>query len=400
MATFEYSEWDGTQQFLPLSAELAFDKVSEYLLEHGEYVLRQLERLNPDDADLLKLLVKEGYLEKDEKGRLAVAPRGLRRIEDKALHELFLVDKKGGLGKHETDFKGAGQVRHEDSKPYEFGDPVANLNLHETLKNAFIRQAGQAAGETPLSPPCQGVEKRGRQAGISIEEEDFVVYETEYQTSCATVLLLDMSGSMARYGKFYHAKKVALALAGLIRGRYAEDSLQIIGFYTYASPLSERGLLRAGPKPVSIFDSRVFLRVNLDKPPQFVPEHFTNIQAGLRFARHALRKKAAANKQIICITDGEPTAHLEGRDLVLMYPPSERTARATLEEVQACAAAGIRLSTFALIEDYFYLGLMNFVDQMARASRGVAVYGTAGDLGRFILDSFTSGRRTRKHLGQ
>src|SRR5262249_40390407 len=150
-----------------------------------------------------------------------------------------------------------------------------------------------------------------------------------------TVLLLDMSGSMARYGKFYHAKKVALALAGLIRGRYAEDSLKIIGFYTYATPLTERGLLRAGPKPVSPFDSRVFMPRPPDHPPEVVPEHFTNIQAGLRFAGHALQKQPAGNKQIICITDGEPTAHLEGRDLVLMYPPSERTGRATLEEVQA-----------------------------------------------------------------
>lgn len=383
MPNFEYSEWDGTQQFTPLSAEAAFDKLSEYLLEHGDYVLRQLERHDRDDADLLKLLVKEGYLEKDEKGRLSIAPRGVRRIEDKALGELFLIQQKGNLGKHETDFKGTGQALHEDSKPYEFGDPVANLNLHETLKNAFIRQ-----GETPR--------KDGR---IHVEEEDFVVYETEYQTSCATVLLLDMSGSMARYGKFYQAKKVALALAGLVRGRYAEDSLQIIGFYTYATPLTERSVLRAGPKPVSIFDSRVFLRVPLDNPPEFVPEHFTNIQAGLRFARHALRKQPAANKQIICITDGEPTAHLEGRDLVLMYPPSERTARATLEEVNACTSAGIRLSTFALIEDYFYLGLQNFVDQMARTSRGVAVYCTAGQLGNYVLDSFVHGRRARKQVG-
>jgi Ca-activated chloride channel family protein len=379
MPSFEYSEWDGSQQFRPLSADAAFDKLSEYLLEHGEYVLRQLERMPKDDADLLKMLVKEGYLEKDEKGQFAVTARGVKRIEEKALDELFQIERKDSLGKHDTDFKGAGSVRHEDSKPYEYGDPVANLNLHETLKNALVRQG-------PRTP-------------LHVTEDDFVVYETEYQTSCATVLLLDMSGSMARYGKFYHAKKVALALQGLIRGRYPEDSFKIIGFYTYATALTERGLLRAAPKPVSIFDSRVFLRVPLDNPPGFVPEHFTNIQAGLRFARHALHRQSAVNKQIICITDGEPTAHLEGRDLLLVYPPGERTARATLEEVQACTNEGIRISTFALIEDYFYLGLMNFVDQMARHSRGVAVYCTAGDLGNYVLDSFVTGRRSRKTVG-
>jgi len=332
---------------------------------------------------VLRLLVKEGYLEKDEEGRFAVSVKGVRRIEEKALHELFTITRKDSAGKHDTPFKGAGQVVHEDSKPYEFGDPVANLNLHETLKNAVARRGGG----TP----------------IGLSEEDFVVYETEYQTSCATVVLLDMSGSMARYGKFYEAKKVALALAGLIRGRYQEDTLHLIGFYTYASPLTERTLLRAGPKPVSLFDSRVFLRVSLDQsvaqPLGFVPEHFTNIQAGLRFARNLLHRQPAQNKQIICITDGEPTAHLEGRELVLIYPPSPKTAKHTLEEVARCTNEGIRLSTFALIEDYFYLGLVNFVDQMARLSKGVAVYCHAGELGGYVLDSFVTGRRSRRQVG-
>jgi Ca-activated chloride channel family protein len=384
MPIFEFSKYDGSQSFRALSADAAFDKISEHLLEYGDYVLRQLEHLDDADADLIKLLVKEGYLEKDEEGKFAVAPRGVRRIENKALEELFSVQRKDSLGKHATDFKGAGQVRHDDSKPYEFGDPVANLNLHETLKNAMHRQSSAGA--------------RG-EGKLQLTEDDFVVYETEYQTSCATVVLLDMSGSMARYGKYYHAKKTALALQSLVRGRYPEDSLKVIGFYTYASPLTERTLLHSAPKPVSIYDSRVFMRVNLDQPPEFVPEHFTNIQAGLKFAREHLRKQAAVNKQIICITDGEPTAHLEGRELVLMYPPHERTSRATLQEVRACVAAGIQLSTFALIEDYFYLGLVNFVDQMARIGQGLAIYCNAGELGGYVLDSFARGRRSRKKLG-
>jgi uncharacterized protein with von Willebrand factor type A (vWA) domain len=387
MPLFEYAEWDGSQRFQPLAADDVFDTLSEYLLQHGEYVLRQIERPDERNADILKLLIKEGYLERDEEGRLRIGPRGVRRIEAKALEDLFNITRKDSLGKHPTDFKGVGQVRHDDSKPYAFGDPVANLNLHETLKNAIMRRA-----DVRKHPA-------GRAGRLDIEEEDFVVYETEFQTSCATVVLLDMSGSMDRYGKFYHAKKVALALQSLIRGRYPEDSIKFIGFYTYASPLTERTLLHSAPKPVSIFDSRVFLRVPLDNPPEFVPEHFTNIQAGLKFARQHLQKQSAANKQIICITDGEPTAHLEKRDLVLVYPPSERTARHTLEEVHACTQAGIQISTFALIEDYFYTGLVNFVEQMARASRGLAVYCQAGELGRCVVEGFVRGRRTRKQMG-
>ena len=388
MPIFEFSEWDGSQEFRSLSADAVFDKLAEHLIEYGDYILRQLEHQDEQNADLIKLLIKEGYVEKDESGKFAIAPKGVRRIENKALEELFTIEKKDVLGKHPTDFKGAGQVRHEDSKAYEYGDPVANLNLHETLKNAMHRE-GQRAERTTPSGTGQ----------LHVAEEDFVVYETEYQTSCATVVLIDMSGSMARYGKYYHAKKVALALQSLVRSRYSEDSLKVIGFYTYATPLTERTLLHSAPKPVSIFDSRVFLRVNLDAPPDFVPEHFTNIQAGLKFAREHLRRQPAANKQIICITDGEPTAHLEGRDLVLMYPPHERTARATLSEVRACVQAGIQLSTFALIEDYFYLGLVNFVDQMARVGQGLAIYCNAGELGGYVLDRFVRGRRSRKKLG-
>jgi uncharacterized protein with von Willebrand factor type A (vWA) domain len=261
---------------------------------------------------------------------------------------------------------------------------VANLNLHETLKNALTRQQR----DTP-----------GNHGTISVREDDFVVHEIEHQARCATVVLIDMSGSMARYGKYYHAKQTALALQALVRSRYTQDTLRVMGFYTFASPLTERELVHSHPKPVSIFDSRVLLRVSLDNPPAFVPEHFTNIQAGLKFARQQLQRAPTANKQIICITDGEPTAHLEGRDLVLMYPPSDRTARATLQEVQACVTAGIQISTFALIEDYYYLGLKNFVDQMARLGQGIAVYCNANELGSHVLDRFVKGRRRRQFLG-
>ena len=384
MPFFEYAEYDGSQQFQPLSADSVFDTLSEYLLQHGEYVLRQLERPDDRNADILQKLIKEGYLERDEEGGLRIGPRGVRRIEAKALDDLFNITRKDSLGKHTTDFKGVGQVRHDDSKPYVYGDPVANLNLHETLKNAVIRQGAEVRG------------KGG--AHIDVHEEDFVVYETEYQTSCATVVLLDMSGSMDRYGKFYHAKKVALALQGLIRGRYPEDSIKFIGFYTYASPLTERTLLHAAPKPVSIFDSRVFLRVPLDNPPEFVPEHFTNIQAGLRFARNHLQKQAAANKQIICITDGEPTAHLERRDLVLVYPPSERTARHTLEEVHACMHSGIQISTFALIEDYWGMDWVGFVDQLTKLTKGVAFYTSSGELASCVMESYLSGRKKKAYI--
>jgi uncharacterized protein with von Willebrand factor type A (vWA) domain len=380
MPLFEYSQWDGTQLFQPQSADKVFDRLAEYVLQYGDQILRNLDDLDDDDAqDVVELLQQQGLIEQDGEGKWRVAPKGLRRIQESALTELFQTFERDGVGKHDTPQKGGGTVRLEDSKPYVYGDSLANLNLHETLKNALVRQGGG----TP----------------IRIRQDDYVVHETEYQSNCATVVLIDMSGSMGRYGKYYMTKKVALALQAMVRAQYAQDTLQMVGFYTFANVLTERQLLNSAPKPVSLFDSRVHLRFSLDDPPRRAPLHFTNIHAGLRLARSLLARQGANNKQIIVITDGEPTAHLEGRDVVLIYPPSEKTAMHTLAEVKRCASAGIRVSSFALVEDYFYLGLVNFVEEMARVSQGVAAYCSSDDLGKYVFDSFIGGRRTRRMSG-
>ena len=378
MATFRFSRWDGSQQFSPQSADKLFDELSQYLTEYGEEVLDSLPNWEETNPEVLDLLMKQGYIEKDESGRYRVTPRGMRRVENKALEELFDIRRKDHFGKHETEQRGAGQTMLDETKPYEYGDPVSNLNLHETLRNAMQRQQG--------GPPIQ------------ISEDDLVIHETEYQTSCATVVLLDMSGSMSRFGKFGAAKKVAMAMQSLVRGKYQGDFLQTIGFYSFASPLTERELLYSAPKEVSIYDSRVRLRISLDQPPAFVPQHFTNIHAGLQMARRVLKRQSAQNRQIIIITDGEPTAHVEGRDVMLIYPPCEQTALVTLAEAKRCASEGIHVSSFALIEDYFYLELVNFVQRLAQATGGIAAYCNAADLGNMVIDSFVGGRRTRRAM--
>ncbi len=377
MPLFEYSKWDGSQNFQPQSAEDAFDQISEYLLQYGDQVLRGMDRVDdPDSQDLLDKIEQAGLIEQDGEGKWQVTPKGMRRIQNRALDDLFQSMHRDAAGKHDSSHKGDGSLRLDDSRPYVYGDPLANLNLHETLKNAIARQRGGLP--------------------IRLQTDDFVVHDTEFQTRCATIVLIDMSGSMARYGKYATTKKVALALQGLVRAKYPQDALQFVGFYSFANKLTEKGLINSAPKPVSIYDSRVHLRIDLDNLPKRVPEHFTNIDAGLRLARSLLTRQGAPNKQIIVITDGEPTAHVEGREVVLIYPPSEKTARATLAEARRCAAAGIRVSSFALIEDYYYHGLVNFVEEMARAAHGVAAYCAADDLGKLVLDSFVGGRRTRR----
>ncbi|WP_169974891.1 VWA domain-containing protein [Tautonia rosea] len=377
MPQYEYSKWDGSQEFRPQSAEKAFDELSEYLLHYGDQVLRQLDRFDDDDnPEIVELLQQEGLIERDREGKFVVAPKGLRRIQQSALTDLFQTFNRDAIGKHDSPHKGDGTVRHEDSRPYVYGDSLANLNLHETIKNAYTRQGG-------------GVP-------IRVERDDWVVYETEHQTRAATVVLIDMSGSMGRYGKYGMTKKVALALQAMVRAQYPTDSLGMVGFYTLASKMTERELLNSAPKPVGLFDPRVHLRISLDAPLPRQVQHFTNIDAGLKLARNMLNKQAAENKQIIVITDGEPTAYIEGREAVLIYPPAEKTAAATLAEARRCASAGIRVSSFALIEDYFYLGLVNFVEEMARVTQGVAAYCSADDLGKYVFDSFVGGRRQRK----
>ena len=207
-----------------------------------------LDDLDEDEMpEIVELIQKEGLIEKDEEGKWRVTPKGVRRIQDKALGELFQTFRRDSVGRHDTQQKGEGTVRLEDTRPYVYGDSLANLNLHETLKNAYVRQGG-------------GVP-------IQLSHEDYVVHETEYQTRCATVVLIDMSGSMGRYGKYYTTKKVALALQAMVRAQYPQDSIQMIGFYTFASPMTERQLLNSAPKPVSMYDSRIHLRFDLDKPP-------------------------------------------------------------------------------------------------------------------------------------
>ncbi|GBD35733.1 hypothetical protein HRbin36_00848 [bacterium HR36] len=387
MPLFEFSRYDPKYAFQSLETEQLFDQLSDHLLEHGEYLLRYLQRLPEEDRALVEQLVRAGYLDEDERGRLMVTMKGMRRIAQKALQELFAVRRRDAPGRHETPWRGSGEVQPEETRPYQFGDPLSLVAPHETLKNALRREAEE-------------FRRRGPHRNLHLAEEDFVVHETLHTSRCATVLLLDMSGSMGRYGKFLQAKRVSLALRELIRQRYPEDHLEILGFYTFTTPLSERALLLAMPKEVSIFDSRVFLRFSLDHPPRRVPEHFTNLHAGLRVARERLRRIGCENRQIICITDGEPTAHLEGRDVILQYPPAEKTARLTIEEAVRCQREGIHVSTVALVDDPFYFGLTRFVQQMAAACRGIAVYSSADNLATGVLESFHAGRRTRRTWGR
>jgi len=387
-----YGEYDGSE--FPTQDKLfGFDQLMQFIMQYGEQALKALEQMmqNPKDdeqSDLLDQLMKEGMLDKDGKGRLRLTPRSITKMQRRALMEVFANLRQGQRDGHEKVTPGQGGERIEGTKPYQYGDPVSELDLHQTLHNALTRHG----------LPQKQLEGPGHQrARIKFDERDFELHLHEGVTSCSTVVLLDMSGSMMRYGRFMSAKKVAMAMQALVRGKFPQDSIDFVGFYSGAARIPEIALPLAMPKPVTIYDYQVRLRVpinQLDKAPQ----HFTNLHMGLQLARRILQKRTAENKQIFIVTDGQPTAHVEGDFVYLLYPPDPKSTVATLKEAVLAVREGCRISTFALIEDYFGMDWVGFVDQLTKLTKGVAFYTSSGELGNCIMESYLSGRKKKTHI--
>jgi uncharacterized protein with von Willebrand factor type A (vWA) domain len=372
-----YREWDGTD--FPTQEHLSqFDHFLDYLMEYGQQAmdaLRQLE-LDPEAAELLEKWIEEGLLEKAG-ARFRLTPRAINSLQRKALMEIFRDLQPGATEGHETRHSGTGGERAEGTRPYQFGDPVSELDLSATLRNS-LRHSG------PRLP-------------LGIREEDFEVHLTESAATCSTVILLDMSGSMARWSRFTQAKRCAMAVHALIRQRFANDTVDVVGFYSAARQIPEHKLPLVLPKRVTLFDPEVRLRVPLDQADD-APQHFTNLHMGLMLARRILARRGGMNKQVFIITDGQPTAHVQGEYLYLLYPPDEATTLATLTEAMHLTRSGVRFSTFALIEDYYWMEWVGFVDQLTRLTKGVAFYCTAGDLSGAIVESYLSGRKRKAYI--
>ena len=379
-----YGEYDG-QEFPTQDKLFGFDALLQFILQHGEQALKAIEQMmnNPEEgeySDLLEQLLKDGMLEKDGKGRLRLTPRLVSRMQQKALMEVFSHLRQGRREGHEKLTSGVGGERIDGTKQYEYGDPVSELDLHQTLGNALKRH---------------GLPKEGSK--IQFDENDFELHLQEGMTSCSTVVLLDMSGSMMRYGRFLSAKKVALAMQALVRGRFQQDTIDFVGFYSGASQIPSMMLPLATPKQVTVFDYQVRLKVPIDKLDQ-APQHFTNLHMGLQLARRILRKRGGENKQIFIVTDGQPTAHVEGDFVYLLYPPDQRSTVATLKEAVLAVRDGCRIATFALIEDYWGMEWVGFVNQLAKLTKGLAFYTSSGELASCIMESYLSGRKKKSYL--
>lgn len=372
-----YQQWDGTD--FPSQEHLEFfDNFLELLLDHGEEALEALKEmeLDPENRKIIEKWIDEGLLEKVG-AQFRLTPRAINSLQRRALMEIFKNLRPDSAEGHETHHTGRGGERAEGTKPYVYGDPVSDLDLTQTLRNAI----GRHGGGTP----------------IRIGEEDFEVRLTESKATCSTVVLLDMSGSMSRWNRFASAKRCAMAVYALIRQRFALDTVDVVGFHSGAEVIPEHRLALAMPKRVTMFDPEIKLRVPIHQISE-APQHFTNLHMGLMTAGRILARRGGQNKQVFIITDGQPTAHVKGGYVYLIYPPAESTVLATLSEAMLMARRGIRFSTFALIEDYYYMEWVGFVDQLTRLTKGVAFYCSGGDLAGAIMESYMSGHKRKTYI--
>jgi uncharacterized protein with von Willebrand factor type A (vWA) domain len=296
--------------------------------------------------ELLRELEAKGQLRSSGDG-LELTPQGVRKIGQKALGDIFQHLSADGFGSHRQDGAGTGGEPGDNTKLYEFGDPF-HLDVERTLMNA-VRHSD---GSTPL---CLAV-------------DDFEVRESERSVQTSTVLMLDMSRSMPLRGYFYAAKKMALALDSLIRTQYPRDTLHVVGFSDYAREI--------GPEMLSQLSYSEYV-------------YGTNMQHGLMLARRLLNRHRGGNRQIIIVSDGEPTAHMEGAHAVFMYPPLPETFQKTLTEVRHCTKEGIVINTFMLESNHY---LVQFVKQLTRLNRGRAFFVSPDRLGDYVLVDYVASR--------
>jgi uncharacterized protein with von Willebrand factor type A (vWA) domain len=319
------------------------DKVKQLL---GDEEYQSIEQMK----ELMKTLEEAGYIQKKGK-RWELTARGIRKIGQKALQDIFNKMKRDGFGRHASPFRGTGGERTDESKPYQFGDPFL-LDLEKTLMNALHR--------------------RGSGTPVDLVKEDFEVYKTEFTTQSATVLMIDMSLSMIYNQCQPAAKKVAVALESLIRSQFPRDQLFIVGFSYVAREYKPDELIE-----MSIADN----------------ERGTNMAHGLMLARQLLARQHGVNKQIIMITDGGPTVWYDEEFGGWQFAyPSPYAEQQTLLEVQRCTREGVTINTFMLYDDPF---MVAFVNQLSKINHGRTFYADKDNLGEYLLVDYLNSKNKR-----
>jgi uncharacterized protein with von Willebrand factor type A (vWA) domain len=348
------------------------EELAEYA-EPGD--MEQLSDLQRQINEYIRHLAEEQGMEQTRSG-FQMTPRAFRLFQSKLLVQIFEQLQASRSGRHLGPVMGEGAVEMQQTRAYEFGDSVAHLDIPGTFINAMLR------GGTTLP--------------VRLTSEDIVIHRTRNNPKCATVVLLDMSGSMRYDAQYVNVKRMGLALDGLIRSEYPGDFLQFIEMYTFAKPRHVAEVPSLMPKPVTLYDPVVKLCANMSNPnlsEMEIPPHFTNIQHGLHLSRKYLGAQDTPNRQIVIITDGLPTAHFEGEMLYLLYPPMPRTEEATLREALLCSREGITINMFLLASWNQSPEDVRFAYKMVESTKGRVFFTAGRELDRYVVWDYITRRK-------
>jgi uncharacterized protein with von Willebrand factor type A (vWA) domain len=307
----------------------------------GDRAVRDLRRLK----EIERALEQAGLVVR-RRGRLEVTPRGARQLGERALTRVFEQLRRDREGTHEVRDPGGVAEPTGATRPWSFGD-TGRIHVQRTVFNAVAREG-----------------PRGR---VALSPDDFELEEAETRSETATALLLDLSFSMPLRGHFVHAKRMALALHALIEGRYPHDHLYLVGFSDYAREMHPEDLTAAGWERV----------------------YGTNMQHAFNLAGRLLARHPRASRQVIMVTDGEPTAHLEGEEVFFSWPPVPETVRRTLSEAMRLSRAGVTFNVFMLEDSP---GLTRFMERLARLTSGRVFLMSSASVGEFVLRDYVRRR--------
>ncbi len=337
--------------------------------------LEQLSALQQQINDYLREMAERQGIEEGKAG-FRMTPKAFRLFQSRLLTAIFAEMQASRSGRHQGPVVGEGATEMQQTKPYEFGDSVTHMDIPATMVNAMLR-----AG--PGLP-------------VRLKPEDIEIHKTRNNPKCATAVLLDMSGSMRYDAQYVNVKRMGLALDGLIKSEYPGDFLQFIEMYTFAKPRPVAEVAELMPKPVTLYDPVVRVKVDMSDPDRselYLPSHFTNIQHALQMGRQFLSVQDTPNRQIVLITDGLPTAHFEGKWLFLLYPPDPRTEEATLREGMLCAREGITINIFLLQSWNQSEEDVRFAYRLAESTRGRVFFVAGRELDRFVVWDYIKRRK-------
>ena len=309
-------------------------------------------------------------------GHVRLAPQAYRIFQERLLARIFSELEPSRTGRHPGPAEGDGAVELQRTKLYEFGDSVSQMDIPQTMINAMLRQKS----ERPLR----------------LQPQDIEVHPTRNCPKCATVVLMDMSGSMRYDGQYINVKRMALALNGLILSEYPGDFLQFVEIATFAKVVPAGNIVSLLPKIPTITNPVVRLTADMSDEhisEMHIPPHFTNLQHGLQMARQFLAGQDAVNRQVILITDGLPTAHFDSSDLYMLYPPDPLTERATMREGEFCRRDKITINIFLLPSWSQSHEDVQFAHRLAKGTGGRVFFTTGRDLDRCVVWDYVNHRR-------